>query len=223
MTIIAIDGVSATGKGTLAQKLAQHFNYAFLDTGALYRTVGYRMHQMGLDIHNETQAVHMVQTLPFKDITVLQTSSSIRTEEVGGYASVVASMPQVRKALLDVQRQFALNPVDEKGNPLKGAVLDGRDIGTVICPDADFKFFLTADTKIRAERRLKELQLRGKDVILQTVLEEMRERDKRDSQRAVAPVIPAEDAYILDTTSLTPEEVFAKALAFIEQEQKSPQ
>ena len=222
MTIIAIDGVSATGKGTLAQRLAQHFNFAFLDTGALYRTVGYRMHHMGLDIHNENQAVHMVNTLPMQDITVLQASPSIRTEEVGGFASVVAAMPRVRQALLDVQRQFATHPVDADGTPLKGAVLDGRDIGTVICPDADFKLFLTADTKIRAERRLKELQSRGKNVILQDVLEEMKERDKRDIARKVAPTVPAKDAYILDTTSLTPDEVFAQALAFIEQEQKSP-
>ncbi len=216
MTIIAIDGGSATGKGTLCEKLAEKLDFGYLDTGALYRSVGYEVLQLGLDPCDAKNVVPVAERLPVEKMLTLQDESAIRNEVVGKAASQVSALPAVRQALFDLQRRFALNPVHKDGTPAKGAILDGRDIGTVICPDADFKVFLIASSEIRAQRRYKELQLRGNCVIYETVLSDIRARDKRDEERAVAPSKPADDAYVLDTSDLTPDEVFATVMRYIE-------
>ncbi len=216
MTIIAIDGGSATGKGTLCEKLAETLGFGYLDTGALYRSVGYEVLQLGLNPDDATVVVPVAKRLPVEKMLTLQDESAIRNEVVGKAASRVSAIPAVREALFDLQRRFALNPVLKDGTPAKGAVLDGRDIGTVICPDADFKVFLTASPEIRATRRYKELQLRGNCVIYETVLSDIRARDKRDEERAVAPSKPADDALVLDTSDLTPDEVFATVMRYIQ-------
>ena len=210
--VVALDGFSATGKRTLGVALKEKFNYAYLDTGALYRAVAYVMRLNHLDVTSEEQALQTVKTLSFQQMQGLQNDPGIRTDENSKATSIVAAMPQVRGALLDFQRQVAYHPTALDGTPLKGAILDGRDIGTVVCPDAQIKLFLTARPEIRALRRFKELQLTQKDVILENVLAALQERDARDASRKTAPTKPAEDAYILDTSDLTPEEVWAATL-----------
>ncbi len=217
MNIIAIDGSSATGKGTLGLKLAQTFDYAYLDTGALYRGVGYELLQMGEEPTNAQAAEIVVKSLSSERMLHLQDESVIRTEVIGKAASIVSAMPPVRQALFDFQRRFAENPVKKDGTPASGAILDGRDIGTVICPDAQFKIFLTARAEIRAERRFKELQLKGLCVIYDEVLSDIVARDKRDSERATAPLKPADDAFILDTSDLTADEVYARVISYIKE------
>ncbi len=217
MNIIAIDGTSATGKGTLGLRLAQAFDYAYLDTGALYRGVGYELLQRGEEPTNVVAAEMIAKSLSGERMLHLQDESVIRTEEIGKAASIVSPMPQVRQALFDFQRRFAENPVKKDGTPAKGAILDGRDIGTVICPDAQFKVFLTARAEIRAERRFKELQLKGLCVIYDEVLSDILSRDKRDTERATAPLRPAADAFILDTSDLTADEVYARVIGYIEE------
>lgn len=214
MITIAIDGGPATGKGTLGQKLSAAYDLAYLDTGALYRTVGYTLMEKGIAADNEAQAILAAQSLHPSRITQLQENPAIRTEICGAFASKVSAIPQVRAALFDFQRQFAVNPpVLLNGKPSKGAVLDGRDIGTVICPDADLKVYLTARAEIRAQRRFKELQSRGICVIYEDVLSDVVARDKRDRERETAPQRAAEDAFVLDTSDLTPDEVFAAVVA----------
>lgn len=203
--IIAIDGPAASGKGTLARKLAAHMNYAHMDTGALYRAVGYIVQQKSLDpipAAKEFCANFSPEQLE---------NPALRLDETGQAASKVAAIPQVREALLQLQKDFAYHP----GAHYKGAVLDGRDIGTVIAPDAPVKIFIIADDKIRAERRTKELQSKGLDVTYEAVLKDMRERDARDKERQSAPMRAASDAFILDTSDLTAEQVFEKALEFV--------
>ena len=216
MTVIAIDGSSATGKGTLGLRLAQAFDYAYLDTGALYRGVAYNLIQKGCDLSDEAAAVSVAQGLSSTQMLHLQDESDIRTEACGKAASIISSIPSVRQALFDFQRRFALYPLQKNGSPAAGAILDGRDIGTVICPEADFKFFLTARAEIRAERRLKELQSKGLCVIYEDVLSDIIARDKRDQERKTAPMKPAKDALIIDTSDLTADEVYAQVVRFIE-------
>lgn len=216
MNIIAIDGSSATGKGTLGLKLSQHLDFAYLDTGALYRGVGYELINTGQDINDESAAEAVAKSFPTAKMLVLQNESVIRTETYGKAASIVSAFPRVRQALFQFQRRFAQSPVHPDGTPAKGAILDGRDIGTVICPDAPWKIFLTAKPEIRAQRRYKELQLRGNCVIYEDVLSDILSRDKRDSERATAPLKPALDAFILDTSDLTPDDVYARVIRFIE-------
>lgn len=215
MTIIAIDGSSATGKGTLGLRLAQTFDYAYLDTGALYRGVAYNLIQKGCDLSDETAAISVAQGLSSTQMLHLQDESDIRTESCGKAASMISSIPGVRQALFDFQRRFALHPLQKNGSLAAGAILDGRDIGTVICPEADFKFFLTARAEIRAERRLKELQSKGLYVIYENVLSDIIARDKRDQERKTAPLKPADDALIIDTSDLTADEVYAQVVRFI--------
>ena len=206
--IIAIDGSAASGKGTLAKRLAMYFGLSHLDTGALYRAVGLQLLNAGQqpeDI-NEDQCVKSCVEL---NIT-LATSPLIRSEKVAEMASVVAAMPAVRAALLDLQRQFAAAPP----NP-KGAILDGRDIGTVVLPNADIKFFIDADIYTRAERRTKELLQAGQSVMFRNVLLEMQERDTRDRSRSSAPLRPADDAIIIDTSKMNADDVLALALSHI--------
>lgn len=202
--IIAIDGPAASGKGTLARKIAAHYNLAYLDTGALYRAVARDVRRSGGDLDDEHTAAAAARTL---DASTLA-DPSLRDPGVGDAASIVAKFPAVRAALLDFQRDFA------KQEP--GAVLDGRDIGTVVLPDADAKIFVVADTEVRADRRYKELKSRGEPVTPQGVLEVIRRRDERDQSRDAAPMKPASDAIVLDTTSLDAEQAFRRAIVLIE-------
>lgn len=210
--IIAIDGPAAAGKGTIATGLADHFNFAFLDTGRVYRAVGLAMLEKNLDPADEDLAEEAAVSLSHTNLHTLLANPKIRDEATGLAASIVAARPKVRKALLDVQRNFAHNPYFPDNTKAKGAVLDGRDIGTTVCPDADIKFFVTASDEIRAKRRFKELQLKDKSVIYEHVLADMLTRDKRDRTRNIAPLAPAKDAFILDTSDLDIDAAIAKAI-----------
>ncbi|MBO6560444.1 MAG: (d)CMP kinase [Nisaea sp.] len=205
--IIAIDGPAAAGKGTLARRLADELGFAYLDTGSLYRAVGVMVLRAGDDPEDKAAAADAARNL---DRSILG-SPELRTGEAGAAASKVAAVPEVRAALKDFQRNFATNPP----GGAKGAILDGRDIGTVICPDADRKLFVTASVEARAERRFKELQERGEAAIYARVLQDMRERDARDAGRSDAPMVQADDAVLIDTSSMTPDEAFAAALEVI--------
>ena len=205
--IIAIDGPAAAGKGTLARRLALHLNLAYLDTGLIYRAVAKRVLIAGADPEDAVAAEAEARAMQ----PVALQLEGLRTDEVAQAASVVSAVPGVRAALLEFQRDFAISPPDGKA----GAVLDGRDIGTVVCPWATLKLFVTASTEIRAKRRVKELQDRGLGAIYARVLEDMRERDARDSERAVSPLQPAEDARTLDTSDLDANQVFQAALNLI--------
>jgi len=196
--VIAIDGPSASGKGTLAKGLAQHFGLPHLDTGMLYRAVGW------LALKGGEPPSNVAARLKAGDLV----DPVLRGDEAGQQGSKVAAMPEVRANLLKFQKEFASQD--------RGAVLDGRDIGTVICPDAPVKLFVTATLEARAERRYQELRARGLDTIKPRVLAEMAERDRRDSERAAAPLKAAPDAYHLDTSDMDADAAFAAALAFIE-------
>ena len=198
--IIAVDGPAAAGKGTVARALAQHFGYHFLDTGTLYRRVGLALLETSDDPRNVEAAVAIAQNLNSRSYLELE----LRTEATGAAASIVASIPEVRTALLAMQRNFA--------NQQPGAVLDGRDVGTIVCPDADVKLFITASPEVRAKRRLAELQSYGADVTYEAVLADIRLRDGRDKTRAVAPLVPAKDATVIDTSEMTAEEAIAAAI-----------
>lgn len=205
--IIAVDGPVAAGKGTLARRLAEEFGLAYLDTGSLYRAVGLSVLRAGGDPADEAAAVAAVDRLNHADLE----DPALRDERTGEAASVVAALPAVRAALLDYQRGFAAKP--PTGQP--GAVLDGRDIGTVVCPDAQVKLFVTASPEQRARRRYQELSGRGEDTTLAAVLEDLRKRDARDAERSVAPLKPAADAHLLDTTNLDIEAAFVAACAIV--------
>lgn len=213
--IIAIDGPAAAGKGTLAQNLAKHFNYAFLDTGRLYRAVGYAVLQAGKDPCDEKAATGAAEAFDSKSINQILKNPALRDEKTGTAASKVAAIPAVRTALLELQRNFAKHPFHDDGTPANGSVLDGRDIGTVVCPDADIKLFVTASPEVRAERRFNELKEKGETPDYNTILAGLKERDERDSKRPAAPLKPAEDAYILDTSDLNAVAAFRAALDFI--------
>ncbi len=206
--IIAIDGPSGSGKGTLARNLADHFNLAYLDTGLLYRAVAYKLIQDDIDFSDEVAAAHIAQSLHHSDLA----SPELRGDRAALAASKVAVIKGVRDGLLEFERNFAHNPPN--GN--KGAVLDGRDIGTVVLPEADFKFFITASVEIRAQRRYKELLKRGIESIYTTVLENMQERDSRDTQRSISPLTSAKDAYVIDTSDMNADEVSENAIKYIE-------
>ncbi len=204
--IIAIDGPAAAGKGTLARRLAAHFDYAFLDTGRLYRAVGYLVLDASGDPANEADAVAAARAL---DPAALE-DVDLHTETVADAASKVAAIPAVRQVLLDFQRDFAANPPGGKA----GAVLDGRDIGSVVCPDADVKLFVTARPEIRAERRHKELQEKGLESTYPAVLAEIEARDERDRTRDVSPLL-AGDSREIDTSDKTPDAVFEEVRALV--------
>jgi len=205
--IIAIDGPAGSGKGTLAKRLAAHFGFAHLDTGLIYRAVGHAMLRAGLDPEDKAAAERAAKALDpatFAD-------PALRGDDAANAASKVSAIPAVRAALLEFQRRFAVSPPG--GAP--GAVLDGRDVGTVVCPDAPVKLFLTATPEVRAERRVKELRERGLEAIYARVLQDLNERDARDRARAVAPLTPATDALVLDTSTLDADAVFDLALRHI--------
>jgi CMP/dCMP kinase len=202
--IIAIDGPAAAGKGTLAARLAAHYGLPYLDTGLLYRAVGHEMTERGLDLDDARAAGGVAASLDTKRLA----DPDLRGHRAGELASRVAVHGPVRDALLEFQRCFALGP--------GGAVLDGRDIGTAVCPEADVKIFVTASAEVRARRRTDELRAKGRDVDSSRILEEIRARDRRDSQRMAAPLRRAADAHLLDTTDKDIEAAFRAAVEIIE-------
>lgn len=202
--VIAVDGPAASGKSTLAKRLAARLGLHFLDTGLLYRAVARQLLDRGLDPDDADAAVRIAAALRPEDIE----PDHLHGEGVGDAASRVAAIPAVREALLSLQRRFARQP--------PGAVLAGRDIGTVICPDACVKLFVTASREERARRRFEQLRRRGEAPIYARVLEELEERDRRDSERAVAPLCVAPDAFVLDTTAMDVEASLAAALDLVE-------
>ncbi len=203
--IIAIDGPSASGKGTIARKLAAHLGFAYLDTGLLYRAVGMAIIQAGGDPADPAAAEKAARALNAKS---LGSTSDLRGEKASAAASKAAAHPGVRAALLKFQQDFASTPPDS----FKGTVLDGRDIGTVIVPLANVKIYVTASSEARAERRFKELQASGQHVTYAAVLADMKERDAHDAERSIAPAKPADDAIVLDTTGMTAEQAFTEAV-----------
>jgi len=211
--VIAIDGLAATGKGTIARKIAQGLDFAYLDTGLLYRAVGVAVVAAGDDLADEQAAERAALALEASSLAEMADSPALRGNEASLAASKVAAMPAVRAALLKFQKDFAANPPEGK----KGAVLDGRDIGTVIAPDALVKIYVEATPEVRAHRRFLELQERGENATEAAVLEEMTARDARDESREAAPAKPAEDAIRLDTSDLNAEEAFAKALLIVKE------
>jgi cytidylate kinase len=210
--IIAIDGPSASGKGTVARRLAAHFGFAHLDTGLLYRAVGLAVIKTGGDPADAAAAEKAARALSSSGIEALLSDPALREGRSGSAASKVAAVPGVRAALLKFQQDFCATPPD--GKP--GAVLDGRDIGTIIAPHAPVKIYITASPEARAQRRFNELQNRGENVTYAAVLTDMKERDTRDSTRAIAQAKPAPDAVQVDTTNMTVDESFAEAVLISE-------
>ncbi len=206
--IIAVDGPAAAGKGTLARALASHFGFAYLDTGALYRGVAHAVLKSGAPASDEAAALVAAEALDPGQID----AEAIRTAEVSEAASLVAAMPPVRAAILAFQRRFARQPPG--GQP--GAILDGRDIGTVVCPEANVKLYVTASPQVRAHRRWLELKGSGSEVSETQVLEDVQARDARDTDRKTSPMRPAADAHLLDTSDLSIEAAFDVAVALIE-------
>lgn len=214
--VVTIDGPSGSGKGTLSQLLAQNLNYHLLDSGALYRLVALAARDQGVDPHTEAAVAQVAATLDVhfdvsgealcvrlegRDVT-----TAIRSEEISRLASVVAAHPQVREALLQRQRDFRQAP---------GLVADGRDMGTVVFPDAQVKIFLTASAQARAERRYKQLEERGEPVDMAQLVEDIQARDQRDRERAVSPLKPADDALILDSTDMSIGQVLAAMMSYV--------
>lgn len=198
--IIAVDGPAAAGKGTIARALARHFKFHFLDTGTLYRRVGLAMLRDNFDLRDAKAAAAIAKNLKaeiFRD-------DEMRSEAAAAAASIVAVIPEVRVALLDFQRDFAASE--------PGAVLDGRDIGTVVCPEAQVKLYITASPQVRARRRHAELQSTGADLSFDSVLEDIKRRDERDRARAAAPLVAAADAIVIDTSEMPVEEAVAAAI-----------
>jgi len=202
--VIAVDGPAASGKGTIARALANHLSLPHMDTGLLYRAVAMKLWRWGGDPSSEFEALRACDDLGFDP-----DDKELRSEPVSKIASMISAYPSVRAALLNRQQNFASQP--------GGAVLDGRDIGTIIAPDADVKLFITASPEIRAERRLRELVARGMTAHYEDVLSDIRSRDARDSARKVAPLRPASDALLLDTSALDPEQAIAEAVRLVEE------
>ena len=202
--IIAIDGPAASGKGTLARNLATHYGFHHLDTGLTYRAVAKALLDQGLPLDNEAIAARAAQKLDLKglDRTVLS------AHDIGEAASKVAVMPEVRRALVEAQRKFAEN--------LPGTVLDGRDIGTVVCPDAPVKLYITASAEVRAERRFNEMRAKNADADYNEVLDDLKRRDERDMNRSASPLKPASDAHLIDTSKMDIEAAFLEAKKLID-------
>jgi cytidylate kinase len=216
--VIAIDGPAASGKGTLARRIAERLGYAWLDTGLLYRAAGLAALALGEDPAEPVsaeKAARLVAARIAADGPSVLADPALRGDAAADAASRLSAVPQARAALLGLQRAFARRPTDS-GRPAPGAVLDGRDIGTIVCPDAPVKLFVTAAVEERARRRVKELQARGQPAIYEAVLEDLKQRDARDSQRAVAPLKPAEGAFLLDTSALDADQALAAAMAAIQ-------
>jgi cytidylate kinase len=202
--IIAIDGPAASGKGTLAKRLAAHYGYRHLDTGVIYRAVAFALTTRGLDLQDQAAAVRAAQELDPETFN----NPALKSQAVGSAASIVSAIPEVRAALVAFQRQFAVKP--------PGAVLDGRDIGTVICPNAEVKIFVVADPKVRAHRRTLEALARGEAADEAVILADILARDERDQNRAAAPLKRANDAYLLDNSHLDIEGGVRAAIDIVE-------
>jgi cytidylate kinase len=206
--IIAIDGPAASGKGTLGKRLAAHYGLRHLDTGLIYRAVALVMLEGGHTLTDVARAEHAATSL---DVDSFR-NPELKSARVGEAASIISAIPQVRAALIDFQKDFAAHP--------PGAVLDGRDIGTVICPDADVKIFVVATPEVRANRRYLEFKANGLDVTQADILADILKRDERDTSRAAAPLKAATDAHTLDTTALDIEGVTKAAIALVEQHRR---
>lgn len=217
--IITIDGPAAAGKGTLAANLAKKYNLAYFDTGMVYRAVGLEMLLGGFDFADTAQAAKLAENLTFPRMMELSRNPEFRSLNGSKAASFVAAVPAVRAALLKMQQDFSHNPVFADGSKAAGAIYDGRDTGTVICPQADIKFFVTASPEVRAERRFKEYQQKGQQVSYEEVLEQTVARDKNDYARAGSQ--PAADAVHFDTSDLSIDEVFNQVCKIIDERQKS--
>lgn len=205
--IIAIDGPAASGKGTIARRLAAALGFAYLDTGSLYRAVALSVVEQGMAPDDPKAALAAARSLAHGALA----DPRLRDEDIGVAASKVAAFPQVREVLLQYQRDYAKNPPNESA----GAVIDGRDIGTVVCPDAAVKLFVTASTEERARRRAAEMRTAGGAADEAQIVEDLVARDKRDSERAASPLRRANDAHLLDTTNLDIEAAFTAALAIV--------
>ena len=202
--VIAIDGPAASGKGTLARRLAEHFGLPHLDTGLTYRAVGHALIQSGLPLDRQELAEIVAENLDLGELN----RSVLSDHAVGEAASRIAVMPEVRRILVEQQRKFAANEA--------GAVLDGRDIGTVVCPDAKVKLFVTASAEVRARRRFKEVDEKSGGVRYEDILADIIVRDERDMGRADSPLKPAEDAHLIDTSEMTIETAFETALGIVQ-------
>lgn len=206
--VVAIDGPAASGKGTLGRKIAERYNLEYLDTGSLYRAVALAMVMANGDPECDLDVRAALNMIGRNITPELLCSCELRSPKVSQMSSKVAALPIVREYLLDHQRNFSKNPPPHKN----GVVLDGRDIGTVVCPEADIKLFVTATPEVRAERRYAELKEKNTDMLLTTVLQDIKTRDERDSQREVAPLVIAKDAFVIDTSKLNVTETLDHAL-----------
>ncbi len=208
--LIAIDGPSGAGKGLLARNLGQSLGFAVLDTGLVYRSFALFVLTQGVDPRNQESVVSRL--LAFSMAHIDLSDPILREESTALTASIISRYPEVRDHLTAMQREFAYHPP----SPYKGAILDGRDIGTIIVPEAPLKLYVTADLKIRAQRRWKELHQKGHMCKVDDVLKELEERDTRDQERAIAPLAKAPDAILIDTSYLTPDEVLRDVLALVQ-------
>ena len=208
---VAIDGNAASGKGTLAKNLATHFNYAYLDTGKLYRASAFVIKEHGIDYTDINKVIELIKSYNFFDLNL--NDKVLKSDEIGKLASLISGYKELRKILLTHQRKFAKT---QHSNKL-GVILDGRDIGTIVLPEANIKFFVTASIDVRTERRWKELISLGQSTIKRHVEKDIRDRDKRDSKRKYSPLIASQDAILIDTTNLDANEVFLLAKKHIEE------
>ena len=214
--IITIDGPAAAGKGTLAAALAKKYNFAYFDTGMIYRAVGIQFIINNEDTKNEELAIKYAKELTYPKMIELSKNKLFRTPETGQAASITSVYPKLREALLKMQRDLAENPVFEDGSKAEGIVFDGRDTGTKICPNAEIKLFLTASLEERARRRHKELEEKGFASDYNAIYNDIKARDDRDYNRQDAPLKPADDASIIDTTELNIDQVIEKVSQIIE-------
>lgn len=215
--IITIDGPAAAGKGTVSKVLSERYKLAYFDTGMIYRAVGLQMVLSNFPLTDEQKAFEIASNLTFEKMMSLSVHPDFRSDIGGQAASKVSAMPSVRKALLKMQQDFALSPVFADGSKANGVIYDGRDTGTVVCPNADIKFFVTASSEVRAMRRFKEFEAKGIQTSYETVLADMLARDKRDAERASAPMKPAADAIIIDTSDMDADAEIKAVLKIVEQ------
>lgn len=199
--IITIDGPAGSGKGTIAAALAKKYKMAYFDTGMVYRAVGLQMVLNGNDLNDEKKAAEIAANLTFPKMMALSTNKDFRSDVGSRAASIVSAYPQVRSALLAMQKNFANNPVFADGTPADGVIYDGRDTGTVICPQADLKLYVIADLTIRAQRRCRDLNNAGHEISFEQIFSDMKARDDRDQNRSTAPLKPAPDAVTIDTSN----------------------
>jgi len=214
--IITIDGPAGSGKGTIAAALAKKYKLAYFDTGMVYRAVGLEMVLSGCDLNNQDKAAQIASKLTFPKMMELAKNKDFRSDVGSHAASVISAYPTVRSALLAMQKNFAHNPVFSDGSPAKGVIYDGRDTGTVICPDADLKLFVTAALDIRAERRCRDLNAAGIKTSYAEVYADMAARDERDKNRSSAPLKPARDAITVDTSTFQLEDSLAVIVPLVE-------